>query len=169
MNAALRPTRTDTALQAEIESTWRGWRLGLADPFFFADTRPDGAIQAEYRAVDKAVYWAAELVRDNDHEPAWNEQVHSRILEAALEARQHKSSMGFRNITKAEISPKDLLPKHSLGGDMQGKMVDYAMFLEHSSEEQRHCNRDALMREAQRGAPSEIAWSVNHTTYAPLR
>lgn len=76
--------------------------------------------------------------------------------------------MWFRNVTKADISPKDLIPKHSLGGDLQSKMVDYAVCLE-LSEDLRDRARDMLAEEAQSRPPSDVPWSINHTTYPPLR
>lgn len=87
------------------------------------------------------------------------------MLEAALPNRK---SVWFRNVTKADISPKDLIPRHSLGGNLQSKMVDYAIYLE-QTEDMRDRARQALAKEAHSRPPTDVPWSVNHTTYPPLR
>lgn len=64
--------------------------------------------------------------------------------------------------TTAQISPKDLIPRHNLGGLVEGKMVDYAISLTSLDLEEKIIS--ALESES-----SATALSINHTFYTPLR
>ena len=57
------------------------------------------------------------------HEPSWNERVHSRILQQAVECTP---GVEYHNITTARVL-KELVPDNHYGEILKKKMVDYAV------------------------------------------
>ena len=65
-------------------------------------------------------------------EPAWNSEVHSRVLRLALEGYWGEKEVWYMDITVARISNKSLVPWNIATGAMQSKLVDYAMVIDPS-------------------------------------
>ena len=65
-------------------------------------------------------------------EPAWNDKVHSRILDLALTGHWQAKEVWYMNVTVARISNKSLVPWNIATGAMQSKMVDYAIIIDPS-------------------------------------
>ena len=63
--------------------------------------------------------------RKKVHEPSWNERVHSRILQQAVE---HLPGVEYHNITTARVLG-ELVPDNIYGETLKKKMVDYAITL----------------------------------------
>ena len=63
--------------------------------------------------------------REKVHEPLWNEWVHSRILQQAVE---HLPGVEYHNITTARVL-RELVPDNIYGETLKKKMVDYAITL----------------------------------------
>ena len=61
-----------------------------------------------------------------DHEPAWNDGVHCRMLEESLEEPEHYKGVGFRNIT----SCRTLTTFHDNDPVLRENKVDYGIFLQ---------------------------------------
>ena len=59
------------------------------------------------------------------HEPSWNERVHSRMLQQALEGL---IGLEYHNITTARVL-RGLVPENIYGETLKKKMVDYAITL----------------------------------------
>ncbi|KAL0253202.1 hypothetical protein SLS55_010174 [Diplodia seriata] len=101
---------------------------------------------------------------------AWTDAVHSRVLELAL---RDLPSVRWHDITAARISPPALIPRHSLGNDLETtKLVDYAIVLNPSAALQRTLplalDRESAAAAAATDAPPQQQ-SINPTPYAPLR
>ena len=67
-------------------------------------------------------------------EPAWNEKVHSKILDLALTGYWETKEVWYMNVTVARISNKSLVPWNIATGAMQSKMVDYAIIIDPSQD-----------------------------------
>ena len=76
----------------------------------------------------------AKCVAEGDPEPAWNSEVHSRVLRLALEGHWQTQEVWYKDITVARISNKSLVPWNIATGAMQSKMVDYAIVINPSQE-----------------------------------
>lgn len=74
---------------------------------------------------------AKECERARLPEPAWNERVHSRLLELALQGSNRSKGIWYHNITTARISDSTLLPALN-GMRIRSKMADYALIIEPS-------------------------------------
>lgn len=72
------------------------------------------------------IYRAALKCRDKRFaEPAWNSDVHSRLLRLALGGYWELKGIGFRDVTTARINDKSLVDIN-----MPSKMVDYVIVIE---------------------------------------
>lgn len=101
--------------------------------------------KAEKEAVDKmtgglghTIFWhqvsmvhraTAECIVESDPEPAWNSEVHSRLIRLALEGHWETQEVWYKDITAARISNKSLVSCNIATGAMQSKMVDYAIVI----------------------------------------
>lgn len=63
--------------------------------------------------------------RKKVHEPSWNERVHSRMLQQAIEGL---AGLEYHNITTARVL-RGLVPENIYGETLKKKMVDYAITL----------------------------------------
>ena len=62
-------------------------------------------------------------------EPTWNSEVHSRVLQLALEGHWEGKEISYQDISLARLSNKSLVPWNVTTGAMQSKMVDYAIII----------------------------------------
>ena len=70
-----------------------------------------------------------ECLIDTDPEPAWNNEVHSKLLRLALKGHWESQEVWYEDITVARITDKSLVPWNIATGAMQSKMVDYAIVI----------------------------------------
>ncbi|KAL6717750.1 hypothetical protein ACLMJK_003835 [Lecanora helva] len=67
-------------------------------------------------------------------EPAWNCEVHARLLYLALDGYWENKEIWYEDITQARIADKSLVPWNISSGAMQSKMVDYAIVISPSQD-----------------------------------
>ena len=89
-------------------------------------------------SLDHTLFWhrvsmihpaTIECLVDSDPEPAWNSEVHSRLLRLALEGHWETQEVWYKDVTVARISNKSLAPWNIATWAMQPKMVDYAIVI----------------------------------------
>ena len=109
-------------------------------------TRQDGGIETEARATREAtgglgheIFWyeVSKITRASNKcqvraapEPTWNSEVHSRVLQLALEGHWEGKEISYQDISLARLSNKSLVPWNVTTGAMQSKMVDYAIIID---------------------------------------
>ncbi|KAK8164640.1 hypothetical protein BKA80DRAFT_72062 [Phyllosticta citrichinensis] len=99
---------------------------------YYQDIRPLDDAKVELSAVQDIVTYSRILKMERGSEASWNDWVHSPVLHLAL--RGH-SKVGYRNVTTASISPRELLAQLSGPGiqplaNNATRMVDYAMYVD---------------------------------------
>ncbi|KAK7708358.1 hypothetical protein SLS63_013495 [Diaporthe eres] len=109
----------------------------------------------------------------NFAEPHWNERIHSRVLEVALEPQATKEPhVAFFNVTVAKIAT-GCIPADVKGVDLEAKMVDYCIVL--CDEEVQNAARHTISAHlhlqsqpsSQFASPRPVR-SINQTEYTPL-
>ncbi|GME51557.1 hypothetical protein GTA08_BOTSDO12605 [Neofusicoccum parvum] len=96
-----------------------------------AESRSEFDIRREFHDAQDLLQRSEELEESAQYsEAAWNDGVHSRVLEIPL---RRLPAVRWHNVTTARISPLDLLPRHHLGSALESKTVDYAIVPEPSS------------------------------------
>ena len=110
------------------------------------DGSQGGGIEAEARATREAtgglgheVFWyeVSKITRASNKcqvraapEPTWNSEVHSRVLQLALEGYWEGKEISYQDISLARLCNKSLVPWNVTTGAMQSKMVDYAIIID---------------------------------------
>jgi hypothetical protein len=119
-------------------------------------------------------------------ESAWNAEVHSRLLRAALSGYWHSHNhIWYRDISTAKITDASLLPTVGPRGGaasttMQSKMVDYALIIDPNYPSGGHGRRSSQSRNTSRlskriaatlraeGKPSINATATEHVRFEPI-
>ncbi|GME39902.1 hypothetical protein GTA08_BOTSDO12605 [Neofusicoccum parvum] len=133
------------------------------------ERRPHFELQHEFRDVQDIARRSARYDGSAQYsEAAWNDAVHSNVLQTALRPQPH---VFWENVTHARIYPRDLVPRIAASSPpVEAKMVDYAILI-HPPDEMQSSLLSALRREAELQPPGPAAplLSLNHTDYAPIR
>ena len=112
--------------QDEVEAACKGIEPFL--PFMVASQAANmnrEQLTQELKEVIKIRNDTSFCDRKKVHEPSWNERVHSRILQQAVD---HISGVEYHNITTARVLG-ELVPDNIYGEALKKKMVDYAITL----------------------------------------
>lgn len=96
-------------------------------------------------------------------EPAWNSEVHSRILRLALEGEWAEEEVWYEDITLARISNKSLVPRNIATGAMQSKMVDYAIVINPSQDFTGDASKSLHNHIIEKLRVEKASASINHT------
>ncbi|EKG09469.1 hypothetical protein MPH_13489, partial [Macrophomina phaseolina MS6] len=151
-----------------IEATDNSLAVDLEHENYAADGRSDFDLRRELVDILDIEAASCEFENDRDYEPAWNEDVHNRVLKVALRpfdaARCRNMCISLSSVSEES----DLIPRHVSGGALEGKMVDYAMYLE-PSPAMRERIREMLHSHARMEPSTGVSSSINQTVYAPLR
>lgn len=110
--------------ELDVENEGRVWMVGNKD---------NDRHELIWQRVLEILEAARECRTASLPEAAWNAEVHSRLLRAALEGLWHRKGVWYRDISSAKITDASLLPTVGLsaaGLTMQGKMVDYALVID---------------------------------------
>ncbi|KAK7536490.1 hypothetical protein IWX46DRAFT_610654 [Phyllosticta citricarpa] len=150
-----------SCLKAKLEEEAPWFRILRArDHLFYEDTRPPLRTEMELDNVGNIVAFSHECNIQRESETSWNELVHSQVLFTAL--RDCEPAVGWRNVSRATISPRDLLSQFSGSGmqslAQQSRIVDYAVYLKISASQR----LEALLGETE-------TESVNATAYEVVR
>lgn len=132
-----------------------------------------GALLAELNTLCSIVRQTKRALQpgSNFAEPHWNERIHSRILEAALEPQAtEEPHVAFFNVTVAKIAT-GCVPTDVKGVDLEAKMVDYCIVL--CDEEVQNAARHTISTHLQSQSSSQFVSprpvrSINQTEYTPL-
>ncbi|EMC91051.1 hypothetical protein BAUCODRAFT_152823 [Baudoinia panamericana UAMH 10762] len=123
-----------------LSERYSEWKQALAtgmdedDEAMFAR----GAAEQERDLVGDvpSLKWTSRQVERAEHanstgasESAWNNEVHSNLLEAAIAHSPFVDRVTWHDITTARIHPKDLVPEFALGGLVDSKSVDFCIAL----------------------------------------
>jgi hypothetical protein len=167
-----------THVDARIEGLTRLEEDELEDKHVMADTDPErnqDTLLMELNTICGIVKQTKRALQpgSNFAEPHWNERIHSRILEAALEPQtiaEEDRSVAFLNVTVAKIA-SGCMPAHVKGVDLEGKMVDYCVVL--CDDEVQNAARSAISAHLQsqsslQSTSSQTVRSINQSEYAPL-
>ncbi|KAK8152102.1 hypothetical protein IWX90DRAFT_445995 [Phyllosticta citrichinensis] len=118
----------------EEEAPWYRMLRGVRDSLFYEDTRPMLNSEMELDSVENIVTFSHECNMQRESETSWNELVHREVLFTALRGCP---AVGWRNVTRATISPRDLLSQFSGSGvqslAQRSRIVDYAIYLKISA------------------------------------
>lgn len=172
------PRSVRTHVDAQIESLTRLEEDELEDKHMMTDADPkdnEDALLVELDTICGIVKQTKRALQpgSNFSEPHWNERIHSRILEAALEPQKTAEadrSVAFLNVTVAKIA-SGCMPAHVKGVDLEGKMVDYCIVL--CDDEVQNAARSTVSAHLQsqsssQPTSSQTVRSINQTEYAPL-
>lgn len=163
-------------VDAQIESLTRLEEDELEDKHMMTDTDSkdkEDALLVELDTICGIVKQTKRALQpgSNYSEPHWNERIHSRILEAALEPQntaEEARSVTFLNVTVAKIA-SGCMPAHVKGVDLEGKMVDYCIVL--CDDEVQNAARSTISAHLQTSSQptsSQTVRSINQTEYAPV-
>jgi hypothetical protein len=153
-------------LDPEVADSW------LVDPAKYP-VRDEVLVLAELRQLEKIAATSKECRQDGAHEVVWNEEVHSRLLTAALEPFHGR--LRHRNVTAVDILPEFLPGVYSTPAatlpevasstisvaasqpatTLQTKRVDYVI----DDEDVRTASMDLLRRQLGTRSAAE---SINH-------
>lgn len=102
-------------------------------------------------------------------EPAWNSEVHSRVLRLALAGYWGEKEVWYMDITVARIANKSLVPWNIATGAMQSKMVDYAMVINPSQDFTGHPSQSLHNHIIEKLRSEDTGASINQTAAAWVR
>ncbi|KAK7529096.1 uncharacterized protein J3D65DRAFT_643242 [Phyllosticta citribraziliensis] len=120
-------------LKNESAATQHFEYLGVGDDIYAVDDRDDRQIEREFDHVLDVYEASKDLVQEEGTEACWNEMVHYPVLQTALRGLD---GVGWRNVTRAAVYPRDLASTLSINPLHPSSMVDYAIVLDLPSQQQ---------------------------------